>query len=92
MKDFLFRNKDYAEVRKVIRDIWVLRNQRLKELEGIILTGKKDKGRNKMTLENLSHDRTVESQDRDPSTTNPPRDDLLKSRLGEINNRDIPRT
>ena len=26
MKDFLFRNKEYAEVRKVIRDIWVLRN------------------------------------------------------------------
>merc|ERR1711895_40269 len=57
MKDFLFRNKDYAEVRKVIRDIWVLRNQRLKELERIILTGKKDNGRYKMTSENLSHDR-----------------------------------
>ena len=73
MKDFLFRNKDYAEVRKVIRDIWVLRNQKLKELERITLTGKKDKGRNKMTSENLSHDRMVESQDKDPSTVNPPK-------------------
>ena len=33
MKDFLFRNKEYAEVRKVIRDLWVLRNKKLKELE-----------------------------------------------------------
>ena len=44
-----------------------------------------------MTSENLSHDRMVESQDKDPSTVNPPKGDLLKSRLVEINNRDIPR-
>ena len=60
-------------------------------MEGIILTGKEDKGRNKLTSGDLSHDRTTESQDKDPSTTNPPKDNLPKSRLGEINNKGIPR-
>ena len=33
MKDLLFRNNNYAGTRKVIMDLWVLRNQMLKELE-----------------------------------------------------------
>ena len=31
MKDLLFRNKNYTETSKVIRDLWVLRRQLLKE-------------------------------------------------------------
>ena len=33
MKDLLFRNKDYKETSRTIRDLWVLRRQLLKELE-----------------------------------------------------------
>ena len=33
MKDLLFRNKNYTETSKVIRDLWVLRRQLLKERE-----------------------------------------------------------
>ena len=91
MKDFLFRNKDYPEVRKVIMDIWVLRNRRLKDLERIVLTGEKDKGKDKLTSGDLSHNRTTESQDRDPSTTDPLKDNLPNSRLGDMKYRDIPR-
>merc|ERR1711895_269905 len=65
MKDFLFRNKEYAEVRKVIRDIWVLRNQKLKELENITISGKKGKDIISKILKNPSQDRIVGAQDKD---------------------------
>ena len=91
MKDFLFRNKNYAEVRKVIRDIWVLRNQMLKELEKITISGKKGKDINSKILKNPSQDRIVGSQDKDPPIVNPPKCGLLKSRIVGINNKDIPR-
>ena len=52
MKDFLFRNKEYAEVRKVIRDLWVLRNKKLKELEKNLTTEERDEKIDGSTTEN----------------------------------------
>merc|ERR1711895_404698 len=52
MKDFLFRNKEYAEVRKVIRDIWVLRNRKLKDLESSVPTEKRDEDNDRPTTGN----------------------------------------
>merc|ERR1711888_466671 len=52
MKDFLFRNKEYAEVRKVIRDLWVLRNRKLKDLERNVTTEKRDKDNDRLTTGN----------------------------------------
>ena len=92
MKDFLFRNKNYTEIRKVIRDLWVLRRQILKELErGNTMIGQKDKDNQKITQKDLSQNRAVESQEDDTPIVNPPKCGLPKGRIIEINNRDIPR-
>ena len=82
MKDFLFRNKDYAEVRRVIRDIWVLRNRRLKDLERIILTEKKDKGKDKLTPGDLP---------RNQSQSDPPRKGIQKGEIVNLAQNSTPR-
>ena len=91
MKDFLFRNKNYAEIRKVIRDIWVLRNQMLKELEKITMSGEKGQDTNSKILKNLPQDRIVGAQDEDPPIENPPKCGPLNSMVLVISNRDKPR-
>ena len=92
MKDFLFRNKNYTEIRKVIRDLWVLRRQILKELErGITMNGQKDIDSQITTQKGLLQSRTVGSQEGDTPIVNPPKCGLPKGRILETNNRDIPR-
>ena len=82
MKDFLFRNKDYAEVRRVIRDIWVLRNRKLKDLERSILTEKKDKGKDKLTPGDLP---------RNQSQSDPPRKGIQKGGSGNLTQNSPPK-
>ena len=82
MKDFLFRNKDYAEVRRVIRDIWVLRNRRLKDLERSILTEKRDEGKDRLT---------TGDQPRIQPQSDPPRKGIQKGGSGNLAQNSTPR-
>ena len=81
MKDLLFRNNNYAETRKVIRDLWVLRNQMLKELEKLTKPRKTGQDSDKKTGKDSPQDKIVGDQDKDPPIGNPPKSGLLESRI-----------
>ena len=82
MKDFLFRNKEYAEVRKVIRDIWVLRNQKLKDLERGVPTEKRDEDNDRPTTGN---------QPRIRPQSNPPQKSIQKGKIVNLTRDSKPR-
>ena len=91
MKDLLFRNNNYAETRKVIRDLWVLRNQMLKELEKLTRPRKTGQDSDNKTVKDSPQDRIVGDQDKDPPIGNPPKSGLLESRILVIDHKDKPR-
>ena len=91
MKDLLFRNNNYAETRKVIRDLWVLRNQMIKELEKLNKTRKTGQNHEGETDKNSLQDEPVRNQDKDPPIGNPPKSGLLESRIVVIDLKDKPR-
>ena len=82
MKDFLFRNKEYAEVRKVIRDIWVLRNQKLKDLERSVPTEKRDEDNDRPTTGN---------QPRIRPQSDPPQKSIQKGKIVNLARDSTPR-
>ena len=82
MKDFLFRNKEYAEVRRVIRDIWVLRNRKLKDLERSISTEKRDEGNDRLT---------TGDQPRIQPQSDPPRKGIQKGEIVNLAQNSTPR-
>ena len=88
MKDLLFRNNKYAETRKVIRDLWVLRNQMLKELEKLTKPRKTGQDSDKKTGKDSPQDKIVGDQDKDPPIGNPPKSGLLESRILVIDHKD----
>ena len=91
MKDLLFRNNNYAETRKVIRDLWVLRNQMIKELEKLNKPRKTGQDQKGETDKNSPQDEPVRNQKMDPPIGNPPKSGLLESRIVAINLKDKPR-
>ena len=52
MKDLLFRNKNYKETSKIIRDLWILRRQLLKEREKETIREEQEKSENQTTQRN----------------------------------------
>ena len=85
MKDLLFRNKNYKETSKVIRDLWVLRRQLLKEKE----TSKEEQDdiRNQNPPQcGLPQSRIIESPNGDTPIVNPPQCGLPQCRIIESPN------
>ena len=93
MKDLLFRNKNYKETSKVIRDLWVLRRQLLKERE----KGKETATENQREMKNqnppqngLPQSRIIESPEGDTPIVNPPQCGLPLCRIIELTSWDTP--
>ena len=92
MKDLLFRNKNYTEISKVIRDLWVLRRQLLKGKErGITMDDQEDMNSQIAPQKGLPQGRTVGSQEGDTPIVNPPKCGLPKGRIIGSFSKDIPR-
>ena len=92
MKDLLFRNKNYTETSKVIRDLWVLRRQLLKEKEKEnIMDNQRDKNNQDTPQKGLPQSRTIGSPEGDTPIVNPPKCGLPMRRIIESTSRDLPR-
>ena len=92
MKDLLFRNKNYTETSKVIRDLWVLRRQLLKDKEkGNMMNNQRDKNNQDTPQKGLPQSRTIGSPEGDTPIVNPPQCGLPLCRIIESTSRDLPK-
>ena len=82
MKDLLFRNKNYKETSKVIRDLWVLRRQLLKEKETSIEDQRENRDHNP-PQSGLPQSRIIETPVGDTPIVNPPQCGLPRCRIIE---------
>ena len=82
MKDLLFRNKNYKETSKVIRDLWVLRRQLLKEKETSIEDQRENRDHNP-PQSGLPQSKIIETPVGDTPIVNPPQCGLPRCRIIE---------